>query len=454
MATINRENLGVLHDKITVTLSKEDYYPSFEKAIREYSKKANIPGFRKGMVPSGMVKKMHGPSIYYDEVIKVVEKELGKYLNEEKPDIFAQPLPLESDMRSIDMNSPGEYTFPFEIGLKPAVPADLLKKAAVTFHKVKVTDDMINKEIERLQLRHGKMTDPETVTWEDNVLNVSFQESDGEGNVKEGGAAKDNSLLVKYFSPTFREKLMGAKKDDHFVLKLDEAFDEKEREWITGDLGLEKNDPATAEKFFRMLITKVGLVERRELNEEFFNEVFPEKGLKTEADFREQIAAGIQAQWDAQSRVQLHDQIYHILVDTPMELPGEFLKHWMQKGGEKVKSPEEAEAEFPNFSNQLKWTLISNTMIKANNLQVSKEELREHMRMEIMQYFGQMNMGNDTAWMESYIDRMMKDEKQVESSYHRLITDKLFKWAETQVTPNEKEVTPEELAAMQHHHHH
>src|SRR5438874_13512962 len=98
MAEVIRENLGLLHDKLTVTLNKEDYYPSFEKSIREYSKKANIPGFRKGMVPTGMVKKMYGPSIYYDEVIKVVEKELGKYLNAEKPDIFAQPLPLESDM--------------------------------------------------------------------------------------------------------------------------------------------------------------------------------------------------------------------------------------------------------------------------------------------------------------------------------------------------------------------
>ena len=232
MATINRENLGVLHDKLTVTLNKEDYYPSFEKAIREYSKKANIPGFRKGMVPSGMVKKMYGSSIYYDEVIKVVEKELGKYLSEEKPDIFAQPLPLESDIRHLDMNSPGEYSFPFEIGLKPEVPSDLLKKASVTFHKVNVTDEIINQEIERLQLRHGKMTDPETVTAEDNVLNVLFHESDAEGNETEGGKTKDNSLLVKYFAPLFREKLMGAKKDDHFILTLNEAFDEKERDWI------------------------------------------------------------------------------------------------------------------------------------------------------------------------------------------------------------------------------
>ena len=116
----------------------------------------------------------------------------------------------------------------------------------------------------------------------------------------------------------------------------------------------------------------------------------------------------------------------------------------------KRKTAEEAEAEFPSFSNQLKWTLISDQMIKENKLEVTQEELRDNMKKEVMRYFGQMNMGEDTSWLESYIDRMMKDEKQVDASYRRLVTEKLFNWAETQVKPEEKEVTPEELTAMQH----
>src|SRR5712671_136957 len=117
MASVTRETIGDLHDKLTVKISKEDYYPSFEKAIKEYSRKANIPGFRKGMVPTGMVKKMYGASIFYDEVIKVVEKEIHEYLDKEKPEIFAQPLPMENDTRKLDMSNPAEYDFPFEIGL-------------------------------------------------------------------------------------------------------------------------------------------------------------------------------------------------------------------------------------------------------------------------------------------------------------------------------------------------
>ncbi len=106
MASVTKESIGDLHDKLIVKVSKDDYYPSFEKAIKDYSKKANIPGFRKGMVPAGMVKKMYGASIFYDEVVKAVEKELNEYLTKEKPQIFAQPLPMESHIRKLDMSAP------------------------------------------------------------------------------------------------------------------------------------------------------------------------------------------------------------------------------------------------------------------------------------------------------------------------------------------------------------
>jgi trigger factor len=453
MATVTRENIGLLHDKLTVKLSKEDYYPSFEKSIKDYSKKANIPGFRKGMVPAGMVKKMYGASVFYDAVIKEVEKEIQNYLSAEKPDFFAQPLPMASDLRHLDMNNPVDYEFPFEIGLKPEINFDL-SKADLTLHKVKVTDEMVNEEIERLQNRHGKMLEPETVTSEDNVLNVNFVETDAEGNVVQDGVTKDNSLLVKYFTPASREQLMGKKKDDSIVLQLNAAFEEKEREWLVGDLGLNKEDAASGQKYFKMTITKVGLVERREMNEEFFKEVFPGKEIKTEEEFRNELREEIQKHWDSQSRVQLHDQIYHFLLDTPVQFPDDFLKRWLKTGGEQEKSEEQVEAEFPSFANQLKWTLISDKIIRENNLEVTQEELRESMKKEILQYFGQMNMDGDTSWIESYIDRMMKEEKQVDASYRRLITDKLFSWAEGQVKPVEKEVLPEELTAMQHHHHH
>lgn len=137
-----------------------------------------------------------------------------------------------------------------------------------------------------------------------------------------------------------------------------------------------------------------------------------------------------------------------------MQFPEAFLKRWLQTGGEKPKTAEEAEAEFPVFSNQLKWTLISDRLIADNKLEVSQDELRNYMKEEVMRYFGQMNMGEDMSWLDSYIDRMMKDEKQLDSTYRRLITEKLFNFVEGTITAKEKTVTPEELTAMQHNHQH
>jgi trigger factor len=455
MATVTRENIGLLHDKLTVKVSKDDYLPTFEKKLKEYSKTANIPGFRKGMVPAGMIKKMYGPSIFSDEILKSVEKELYAWLNAEKPEIFGQPLPLSTDLRDINMNNPADYEFGFEIGLKPEYTMPDISKAKVTLHKVAATDAMVDEEIGRMQIKGGKMTEPETVDNDENVLNILFTEADKDGNVVEGGVSKENSVILKYLTAATQKNFMGKKLGEIVTVQLNEAFDDDKLEMFLQDLGFEKDDKEAAKKYFNLEIVKIGLVEKRELNEEFFKEIYPGKDIKTEAELRDSIKEEIENYWQGQSRNQLQDQLYHYLLDeTKMEFPVEFLKRWLQTGGDKEKSPEQVETEFPSFSNQLKWTLISDKLIKENGLEVGNEELREYMKVEIMRYFGTMNLGEDTGWIESYIDRMMKDEKQVDSSYRRLITDKLFNWIEGQAKPNEKTVTSEELTAMQHHHEH
>ena len=455
MATVARENIGLLNDKITVKISKEDYLPAFEKKVKEYSKTANIPGFRKGNVPAGMVKKMYGTAIYTDEVLRTVEKELYSYLQTENPDIFAQPMALENGAPKLDYANPAEYEFGFEIGLKPNFELAPVKKAKLTLHKVTVTDEMVQEEVDRMQVKGGKMTEPEEVNSLDNVLNVQFTESDKDGNIVEGGISKENSVLLKYFSPALQKQLMGKKKDDSIVFQLSKSFDKDKLDMMLHDLGLDKDDKEAAKKYFNLSIVKVGLVEKRELNEEFFKEVFPGAEVTTEADFRNKLREEIEQYWASQSRNQLHDQLYHYFLDeTTMEFPATFLKRWLQSGGDKPKTAEEAEAEFPFFSNQLKWTLISDKLIKDNNLQVNTEDVKASMKAEVMRYFGGASLGEDQSWLDSYVERMMKDEKHMDTTYRRLITDRLFQWAEAQVSPKEKEVTGEELNAMMHNHNH
>jgi trigger factor len=457
MATVSRENIAPLTDKITVKLAKVDYLPSFEKALKNYGKQANIPGFRKGMVPAGLIKKMYGSSVFTDEVLRTVEKELTTYMSNEKLDIFAQPLPLpENDARQIDMGNPAEYSFAFEVGLKPAFNLPDFASLKPAINKVEVTGAMIDEEVDRQRTRNGKMTEPDSVASDENVLNLHFTESDAAGQPLEGGISKDNSLLVKYFNESTRPKWIGLKKGDSLTLQPSSALDDREREWVLGDLGLSKEDPAAADKFFKVTITKVGLVEKAEMNEEFFKAAFPEKEIKTEQELRDNIRDGIQSYWDSQSRNQLQHALYHSLLDlTNIGFPEGFLKRWLQTGGEKQKSPDEVEHEFPSFVNQLKWTLIVDKIVRENQIEVTPDDIRGFALHQLMGYMG-MQGGLDQPWVAEYVNRMMKDRKFVEDTVHRIQTDKVLGWTESQVTPTEKPISREEFLHMQeeHQHHH
>jgi len=453
MATIKRDNIGLLNDKLTVHLIKEDYFNGFETSLKKHAKTANIPGFRKGMVPAGLIKKMYGQSVFSDEILKKVETELNQYLTNEKVEIFAQPLPLDAQIANLDVNAPGNYEFAFEIGLKPEFKLNI-KDIKVKRYQVKVTDEMIQNEVDRIQTRNGKMTDPETVESEENVINLTFTESDKEGNIIEGGISKDNSLLIKYFAEKSRKQFIGKKKDDTLVIQLKKAFEDKELDIIVGDLGISKSD---ADKYFTLLITKVGLIEKAPLDETLFLATYPNQAIKTEEEFRAALKKDIEGHYELQAKNQIHDQVYHHLIDhTKMEFPIPFLKRWLQKGGEKQRTEEEPEKEYPVFQDQLKWTLISGQLAVDYKIQVVAEDLKNFAKQQLMSYMGpQMGaLGDNDQWLEDYAVRMMQDRKFVDDSYQRISTEKLFTALESEVQAKDEAIEAEKFADMLNHHHH
>ena len=454
MAKVARENIGLLNDKLTVTIKKEDYLNNFEQSLKKYAKNANISGFRKGMVPVGLVKKMYGQGVFTEEVVKLAEKQLFDYVEAEKLDIFAQPLPLEFDTNNLDVNNPSDYNFSFEIGLKPELTIDP-SKFKVTRYVIAVEEKLIDEEVERLRTRHGKMTELETIAAEENVLNVNFVETDDTGNIIEAGIAKTNSLLVKYFTENFRTSLIGKNLNETVNFQLNKIFDEKELEFIAQDLGLNKEDIASLEKYFNLTISKIGHVEKAEMNEEFFAAAFPNKEIKTEADCRKAIEEDIAAAYAAQSKNQLHDQLYHALLDnTSIQFPDSFLKRWLQQGGEKPKTAEEAEAEYPSFSNSLKWTLISSKIAADNKIDLLPDDIKAFAKNQLFSYMGAGVLDETQPWVEDYVNRMMKDKKFVEDSYYRIQTEKMFTALEAQVNIKEEKISAEALAEKMHHHHH
>jgi trigger factor len=458
MSTITRENIGLLNDKIIVKIEKDDYLPSFEKSLKDYGKKANIPGFRKGMVPTSLIKKMYGSSVFTDEVLKSVEKKLTDYMSTEQLEIFAQPLPLpENDASKINMTQPTDYSFAFEVGLKPAFQLPELSALTPTRYQIIVTDEMLNDEIERLRQKNGTMTDPEAVTGDENVLNVTFQETDAQGVLSEGSQSKENSLLVKYFAPSFRSKLLDKKAGDEFNIQLLTAFEDKERAWILQDLGLNKESAADAEKYFRMVIVKVGLLEKAALDETFFKKVYPNKTIESETAFKEAVKADMADQWKAQTTNNLQHSLYHELLEkTQIEFPESFLKRWLLNGGEKPKTPDEVEKEFPAFASALKWNLITDKIATENKIEVVPEDIREAARRQLFSYLGGLPQGDDQPWVEDYVNKMMQDKRFVEETYQNQRTNKMLQWIETQVSPTDKAITAEDFNKLneEHKHHH
>jgi len=298
------------------------------------------------------------------------------------------------------------------------------------------------------------------VTTEENVLNVSFTEVDEHGNVLPDGAAKDNSLLVKYFAEAIRKDLMGKAKNDYIIVSLRSAFEDKERDWVISDLGLNKEDAAAADKRFKVLITKIDLLEKKELKEDFFNQLYPNGEVKSEADFRNKIKDEIQSYWDGQAKSQLQHQAYHELLDhTKIQFPEGFLKKWMksQEQNEKIKTDEEIENEFPVFINQLKWTLISDKIVSENKIEVTPDEIRGFARQQLFGYMGMNTLADEQPWVKDYVEKMMKDRKYIEEAYNRIQSQKILEWAEGKLHPKEQEIDAEEFTKMieshQHHHH-
>lgn len=459
MATVTRENIGNLHDKIVVKLGKEDYMPTFEKSLKQYAKNANVPGFRKGNVPAGMVRKMYGQSIFGDEVLRAAGTKLEEYLKNESVAIFAQPmiLPNEQPLK-LDMNDPQEVDFSFEIGLKPEIEITPLKnKTALTRYKVIVSDKMIEDEVERIKRRYGNAETQEAVTSKDDIIYSKYERCDADGNVLPESQMVEDTVLLEKLPAKLQDMLMGRKNEETLVIRPSDVCTAEELEGFLKDPL--KQGAEAADNYYKLTITRVAKLIPRELDAELFAQLFPNDEIKDEGTFKERIRQELSREYDRVGRERLHNEMYELLVhQTPIQLPVDFLKRWLKEGGEKPKSAAEVENEFGGFDHQLRWTLISDKLIGDNNISVSLEEVKDHVKAQVLGYFG-MASDDDAPWLESYMQKVMKDNKTMDETYRRLLFDKLFQFLETQFSIADQEISEEEFYKLQdphaaHHHHH
>lgn len=446
MATLTRSNIGNLHDQLTVKITKEDYIKEFEKSLKAYSKNVNIPGFRKGMVPAGMVKKMYGNSIILDEILKTANKEVEKYLQEEKPEIFAQPLALPLDSINVDVNNPGDYEFSFEIGLKPEFDIELLnQKGSITKYNIAIDDTLIDLEVDNIQKRAGNMENPEAVELDTDIVY---------GTYTLNGENFEDVITLEKMPASLKEVVKGKSAEFTQEVNLDTLSEEELNELATSvfkkEVSALKGQTATFQ------LTKVGRMIPRALDESLFNDVFPGQEVKTEAEFRERLKVEIGKEGARLTNEKLQNDIFETLVhETKIELPVTFLKNWIKRGGENIKTDEEVEKEYPSFEHQLIWTLISDKLIKKYDINVTMDEIMADLKSKVLTYFGIAEGEDEPEWMSEYMTKMAKDNKTLDEAYRKLLFDKLFDKVAEEIQVKEEEVTGEEFGKLpsKHHHH-
>ncbi len=456
MATVTRENIGTLHDKVTVKLTKEDYLPSVERTLKQYAKTANVPGFRKGMVPMGMVRKMAGQSIFSEEVVRTAGRQLEDYMKSERLAIFAQPMILpDADIR-LDINNPSEVDFSFEIGIKPEFEITAIKnRAKLTAYKINVTDKMMEDELERIKRRFGKVETQETVTSKEDVIYCTFAPSDADGNLT-GADKKEETVLLDKMPVKLQEQLMGKISGSVIVFRpADVCTPEELKAFLKDPL---KAGEEAAEHFYLLTLDKIGLLIPMEMGFELYEKVFPSAVIAGETDFREKLTVELQREFDRIARERFHNEIFELLVhSTEITLPVPFLKRWLKEGGEKPKTELEVDSEFGSFEHQLRWQLISDKVIHDNKIAVTRDEVYNDIKARVMAYYG-MDVEDEAPWMDSYMEKVYKDEKMKDETFRRILTDKIFAVLENQFDTEMKEIDESEFfklpdAHAAHHHH-
>ncbi len=427
MSKVTQEKIDALDEKIIVTLEKEDYNQEYEKNLKQYSKSAQIKGFQKGKVPKNLVQKMYGRSLLADQLMRQAYGEANTYIRDKDLKIFAQPMLTDMPEIPATLDLDKEYTFQFEIGLRPEFEIPMLdgNHTAVQMH-VEATDEMVEDDIDRLRNRTGEMTEPETVEEENTVLNVTLQQLDAEGNLAEGSEPIEDSFLISYLNEPVRKDFMGKKIGDSVTLTFQDAFSEKLAKPMAKDLGIDPEDTEATQNKYQITIDKIGAINKSPLDEEFFAKIFPNDEIKTEEEFRAKIKTDIQNQWEDASVNVLDNSLYEQLIhETPIDFPEDFLKKWLKFKEEQPLSDEEVAVAYPSFEHQLKWTVISDKIIEDNDIKVEQEEVQDAITQQVMGYFGGQ-ADTSEPWMQDFIQKTVNDPEQYQKTANEIMAKKVL----------------------------
>ncbi|MBT8181385.1 MAG: trigger factor [Eudoraea sp.] len=428
---IQKEQIDELNAIVKVAITKDDYSDKVDKILKDYKKQANIPGFRKGQVPMGLIKKQYGKAVLVDEVNKLLQDNLNKYLTEEKLDVLGNPLPKQQD--NFDWEAE-DFSFEFELGLAPNFEVSLKTKKPVTHYKIVADKKMIDEQVERIRKQYGKLISKSEV-------GKNYELTGTFSNEEEEIDNKSTLEMSKLKNKKAINSLIGKKAGDSIILKTKGLFEEDYL--LSGALGIQRDQ---AEKLNIEVIFTIEEINEREsadLDQDLFDKLFGKDVIKSEKDLRDRIKEDSEKQFEQQADQKLLNDITERLIETiKFDLPAGFLKKWIQTTGEKSLTEEEANDEYEKSEKGLRYQLIEGKIIKDNGIEIQFDELKEFAKGFIksqMAQYGQLNPQEEE--LDTIATRVLSNQEEVKRLSEQLMSQKLLTLYKEKANLKKKEVT-------------
>ena len=447
---VSFQNIDKVSGLLTVKLEKADYQEKVDKSLKTFRQKAQIPGFRKGMVPMSLVKKMYGKSVIAEEVNKLLSEKVYDYIKSNNVNMLGEPLPNEEKQQVIDFDTMEEFEFVFDIALAPEFKAEVSNTDKVDYYTIEVTDEMVENQVKAYTQRNGKYD--QVSAYEDNdMLKGLIAELDENGNTKEGGIQVEGAVLMPSYMKNEEQKAIfaNAKVNDVLVFNPNAAYDGHDAE-IASLLKIEKEAAAEMKSNFSFQVEEITHFVLGDLNQELFDQVFGKDAVKTEEEFRAKVKEGIAAQFVADSDYKFLIDARKMLMEKvgKLEFPDALLKRIMLLNN-KEKGEEFVAENYEKSVEELTWHLIKEQLVKDNEIKVEQEDViniaKDATKAQFAQY-GMMTVPEDI--LENYAQEMLKKKENVDGLVGRVVEAKLATALKAKVTLNNKTVSMEEFNKM------
>ncbi len=447
MANITREDQDQLNTTLTLTLSKDDYNSQYIEELKKYRKHANLKGFRKGKTPIGAIKKMYGRAILGEILNKKIQEELDSFIEGEKLDILGQPLPAaDQGLLDIDPNPTEDFVFKFDLGLAPEFEIQgISADDSYQMYKVEIPQEEIDDQLDQMLRRAGKTEEAEVLEIGD-TFEVTLRELDDKEALKEDGIESSIMLFVNNIDESIQDSFIGAKPGDVINAPVKQLEKDPTESYLRKYL-LKIDEDVPYGDNYAVTINKVNRLVPAEANQEFFDSAFGEGEVSSLEEAKAKMNESMTQGFNDNANSLLFSQMIEELIDkNELEVPEGFLKRWLVTTSEK-NTPENVDQGFAQFKRSLTWTLISNKIQRAENIEVKDEEVKAKLAENVMGYFG-AQPGVTQEIVDMLVQRSMENQEQVDQAYNQIVGDRILKVIKEKVTILENPVSRDEFNAI------